>query len=191
MKLDSSHNETQKNLFCSLCQLLRNQDINEISVKLIIQEAELSRSTFYTYYGDKFELLEDLENSIIQQLEAINYYLPHFPLQSFSDAEIAPFYYDTYIFIQQNEEIFRALLGPYKTETFVYKWKKHIKTYFTQVMKKNNVNEDYQLFLAESIASTLVSMVTLWLFEVPEKSPESLAKIASKITISSMSSFIN
>lgn len=191
MKLETSHNETQKKLFLSLCQLLRNHDINEITVRHIIQEANLSRSTFYTYYSDKFELLEDLENSIIRQLEVINYHLPHFPLQSFSDAEIAPFYYDTYVFIKENEEIFRALLGPYKTETFVYKWKKHIKTYFTQVMKKNNVNQDYQLFLAESIASTLVSIVTLWLFEVPEKSPESLAKIASKITISSMSSLVN
>ncbi|MFS1026837.1 TetR/AcrR family transcriptional regulator [Enterococcus casseliflavus] len=191
MKIHSSHNKTQEKLFISLCHLLRTQDISDISVRTLIKESNLSRSTFYTYYSDKFELLEELENSVIHQLEVINYHLPHFPLQSFSDTEIAPFYYETYLFIKENEDIFKALLGPYKTDTFIYKWKKHIRHYFTQVMIQNNINKTYHIFIAESIASTLISLAVLWLFELPETSPESLAKIASRITVSSMSSFLN
>jgi AcrR family transcriptional regulator len=65
-------------LFDALSQLLQKKSIDKLSVKEIIQEADVSRSTFYRYYYDKHDLLNSnyekiLENTLYRFNEGISW----------------------------------------------------------------------------------------------------------------------
>ena len=49
----------------SLMELMKVKPIAEISIKEICAEADISRSTFYTYYADQFDLLKKIEEETI------------------------------------------------------------------------------------------------------------------------------
>ncbi len=50
---------TKKHLRATLFELLQKIPFEKINVSGICTAASVSRNTFYTYYGDKYELLED------------------------------------------------------------------------------------------------------------------------------------
>ena len=64
---------TQALLKQGLIELMEQKNIRQISIKEICEQADVSRSTFYTYYGSQYELLDAIKQEIIdanQQLAA-------------------------------------------------------------------------------------------------------------------------
>ncbi|WP_062047713.1 TetR/AcrR family transcriptional regulator [Bacillus sp. JCM 19034] len=68
-KLDRRKQYTRKVLKNSLIELLQNKPINAISVKEICQLADINRSTFYAHYTDLYDLLQQIEEEIIQDID--------------------------------------------------------------------------------------------------------------------------
>lgn len=58
--------QTQRLLKEALIKLLGQQNFEEITVNDIVSEAYVTRSTFYRYYDDKYELLSEIEDQILQ-----------------------------------------------------------------------------------------------------------------------------
>lgn len=52
----------------ALISLLQEKSIQKISIKEICDTAELNRTTFYKYYCNEYELLQDLCNDALQML---------------------------------------------------------------------------------------------------------------------------
>lgn len=48
----------------SFIELLEKQHFDEVSVKGIVQKAEVSRSTFYLHFTDKYHLMEELRKKL-------------------------------------------------------------------------------------------------------------------------------
>lgn len=57
---------TQKLLKDSLIELMERKNIRQISIKEICEQADVSRSTFYTYYGSQYDLLDAIRKEIIE-----------------------------------------------------------------------------------------------------------------------------
>ncbi|QHJ72156.1 TetR/AcrR family transcriptional regulator [Planococcus halotolerans] len=51
----------------SLLQLLANRNFDAVSVKDIVQQAEISRSTFYLHFTDKYQLMDEVRKSLNDQ----------------------------------------------------------------------------------------------------------------------------
>lgn len=60
---------TQSLLKQSLIELLEHQNIHQITIKEICEHANVSRSTFYAYYGSQYELLNAIEKEIIEETQ--------------------------------------------------------------------------------------------------------------------------
>jgi AcrR family transcriptional regulator len=56
---------TRKVLRDSLVELMKGKSILRISIREICETAGVSRSTFYTYYKDQYELLEQMEEETL------------------------------------------------------------------------------------------------------------------------------
>ena len=54
-----------------LLELLKQKPLNDITTKDIIESAEASRKTFYTYYKDKRDLLMEIKGAIITDLQEV------------------------------------------------------------------------------------------------------------------------
>ena len=59
---------TKKLLKDSLISKLEKESIHKISIRDLCEHAEINRSTFYKYYGNQYELLEDMENEFLQHI---------------------------------------------------------------------------------------------------------------------------
>ena len=59
--------KTKKAIRNAFTQLLVNKDINDITVKEISDLADINRKTFYNYYTGVYQLVEEIENSIVSE----------------------------------------------------------------------------------------------------------------------------
>ena len=62
---------TKKLLTQALTQLLQEKQAKEITVKELTELADMNRGTFYLYYKDIFDMLEKIEDSLFEALDAI------------------------------------------------------------------------------------------------------------------------
>lgn len=62
---------TKKAFEMSLVELSQEIPFNKITVKQLCERAELSRNAFYFHYSDINALIEDIENSIIKEIEVL------------------------------------------------------------------------------------------------------------------------
>jgi AcrR family transcriptional regulator len=60
---------TRKILKDSLVELMKTRPVAGIGIKEICALAEISRSTFYTYYEDVYHLLEEIEEEVFAYLD--------------------------------------------------------------------------------------------------------------------------
>ena len=68
MKNDLRVIKTKKNLYEALITLMKEKTFEEIKVADICKKALINRSTFYTHYQDKYELLYELINNLKEEL---------------------------------------------------------------------------------------------------------------------------
>lgn len=61
--------KTKKILFSTLLELMKTKTFEEIKVSDLCNKALINRSTFYSHYTDKYELLVDLINNYKNNLE--------------------------------------------------------------------------------------------------------------------------
>lgn len=54
----------------SLTEMLQTQNIYQISIRELCQNAGINRSTFYKYYGSQFDLLSEMEQDLMQDIES-------------------------------------------------------------------------------------------------------------------------
>ena len=66
---------TKKMLRDALVGLLDNYPVSKITVKDLCAAADVNRSTFYAYYTDLFDLMDELEDDIIRVTPSINLYV--------------------------------------------------------------------------------------------------------------------
>ena len=60
--------KTKKALRAALVRLLSRKSVAEITIKELTEEADVHRGTFYHHYRDAFDLKEQLEQEIRQEL---------------------------------------------------------------------------------------------------------------------------
>lgn len=60
---------TKKILKESFLEMLKTHDIYHISIRELCENADINRSTFYKHYNTQYDLLNDMENDILNQLE--------------------------------------------------------------------------------------------------------------------------
>ena len=70
-KMDRRVRNTKKALRRALTQLMQRKEISRITVKELCELADINRGTFYAYYKDPFDLLEQLEDEILGQIRVL------------------------------------------------------------------------------------------------------------------------
>lgn len=62
---------TKKLFKATLVELLKTTPLNKITIKELCAKSNLNRSTFYSYYLDIYDLLDDLENDYVSTMPYI------------------------------------------------------------------------------------------------------------------------
>ena len=71
MTKDQRRSQTKKALLDALVICLKDQDFNDITTIRLVQTAGISRSSFYTHYKDKYEMIDSYQKELFHKLEYI------------------------------------------------------------------------------------------------------------------------
>lgn len=151
--------DAQIALWESLITLLRERPIYQISIKQLCQVAHVARSTYYVYYENVDELLEEIENYHIINLLKLN---NDIMINNGYDEGNVAFYQETISYVEENKKIFYCFLISYPNSRFINKWKEAIKYHLWERGFRKKEIKNSQLIL-EMTASEVLAAYSFWL----------------------------
>lgn len=176
--------DTKQNLTDAFWSLYCEKRIEKITIKEITAKAGYNRSTFYEYFIDIYDVLEQLENSIIPNINE----LP--PTNILNKNVEVP----TYVFLklyEKNEKYYSVLLGDNGDPAFASKLKNAIKPMIKEALitevKLNNIEFD---FILEYILSSMISIMSYWFKNNKALSPEKLISLMNDIMDNGISTIL-
>ncbi len=107
--LDRRVQKTRKLLQDALIELVSEKGFESVTIKEILDRANVGRSTFYTHFQDKHELLQSCFEIIGTLLEKHNAQLSGSRLSG--NLSNSDFILNIFRFVEQNHHLFKALLG--------------------------------------------------------------------------------
>lgn len=155
---------------------MSEKKINNITVKELTDLADVNRSTFYLYYRDIFDMLEQIE---MEMLDDFNKAFEKLNKEKNNYTNLLFFF--TYIFeyVQNNAELCKILLGPDGDYSFIEKFKDAIvqtKPPFDESISKIKVH-----YLRPFTISGCIGVIQQWLMDGLNVSPKEMADIITEM----------
>ncbi|MFJ8519552.1 TetR/AcrR family transcriptional regulator [Lysinibacillus xylanilyticus] len=168
-------------------ELLLEKDFEKITVKNIVERAEISRGTFYAHYSDIYAVIEEIENEIMgKTVEFLN---------DFKAIELIqnprPFFLKMGDFLQQDIELFQKLVFAKEAPCFVVKLKDVLIEKILSYKETIQSNQERQAYIlrVHFLVGGQISMYQDWLAGKIVCSLEELTESVSQIMIQGFKSY--
>lgn len=170
--------QTRQNLVDAFWEIYCMKRIEKITVKEVTVKAGYNRSTFYEYFTDVYDVLEQLEDSLISELQEL-------PVKQLSTSDSAfPFEALVTVYMQHSKYL-AVLLGDHGDPAFQAKTKRSMKPLMKEAMLRQGVKDDFELdYTLEYALSAMIGVLSYW-FNQKEAPPldklmELLARLSSE-----------
>ena len=160
--------KTRQAIEMAMSDLLKEKTFDQITTTELVKRAGISRSSFYTHYQDKYEMIDQYQSVFFTKVETI------FD-QNGTDVRNAIF--EIFDFLYQESVLSALLSGNGTREIHIYLRQK-LKTLLTTVIpphlspkKMDQVRIDYQTTYS---AHAVVGMVQSWINRGKKESPKEI-----------------
>lgn len=185
-KVDRRVIKTRRQLKKGLAALMKEKSVNQITVKELVEEVDINRSTFYLHFKDIQDLLREIEENIEAQIKRA---IEEHPIVSGNENA---FYFieDMFRVLDEEREISKALIGPNGDMGFIHRIERIIKENSRGTLEKMfpGKKEDLKYFYAFCLSGCL-GLVKVWLNEGEEKSPEEMAQMTFNMIANAKDAF--
>lgn len=185
-KVDRRVIKTRRQLKKGLAALMKEKSVNQITVKELVEEVDINRSTFYLHFKDIQDLLREIEESMEAQIKRA---IEEHPIVSGNENA---FYFieDMFRVLDEEREISKALIGPNGDMGFIHRIEQIIKENSRGTLEKMfpGKKEDLKYFYAFCLSGCL-GLVKVWLNEGEEKSPEEMAQMTFNMIANAKDAF--
>ena len=181
---------TKARLRQALAQLLLEKDLSSITVRELTDLADVNRGTFYTHYRDLYDMLEQMEQEMFQELEDM--------LDSYASdilqQDITPILRDVFRFVGRNKDLCQVFLArqavdrfSQRLNTLIYhkclaEWRELYQRYPNLSGLADRPEEgNYALEFAVAGA---VGLIRAWLERGAQESPEEMAQLTGQLILS-------
>ncbi len=173
---------TKRLLREGLIQLMQQKPVRDISVKELSELIDINRGTFYLYYRDIFDMVQQLENELFEEME--NIILQYAGKRNREG--IASFFTDLLSFIKENSTMLKLLISPNGDNLFYERLNGAIREkYRTELRKTTDGSPASEFDHKYSFAIFgLIGLIHYWLEQDCRESVESLAATATEMTVS-------
>lgn len=158
-KQSQSIAQTKQKLIDAFWELYCEKSMEKITVKEVTEKAGYNRGTFYVYFKDVYDVLEQIEESLLPTEEEFEELFQHH-LDNMSLESTSTQFYEMY---QQHGEKLVVLLGPNGDPHFAHRMKDLVKSYMLKTLgdlsEKNRIKFDYIL---EYELSARYAMMNRW-----------------------------
>lgn len=185
-KVDRRVIKTRRQLKKGLAALMKEKSVNQITVKELVEEVDINRSTFYLHFKDIQDLLREIEKNMEAQIKRA---IEEHPIVSGNENA---FYFieDMFRVLDEEREISKALIGPNGDMGFIHRIERIIKENSRGTLEKMfpGKKEDLKYFYAFCLSGCL-GLVKVWLNEGEEKSPEEMAQMTFNMIANAKDAF--
>jgi hypothetical protein len=149
--------QTKQNLLDAFWQIYCKEGIEKVSVKEITAKAGYNRSTFYEYFVDVYDVLDQIENSLLPGPLDL-------PPLIFDKSTATPLPIDTFInMYEKNRKYYVVLLGENGDPSFQSKLKRSVKDMLKKKLTNEGVIDNYELdFTLEYMLSAMIGVLSYW-----------------------------
>ena len=185
-KVDRRVIKTRRQLKKGLAALMKEKSVNQITVKELVEEVDINRSTFYLHFKDIQDLLREIEENMEAQIKRA---IEEHPIVSGNENA---FYFieDMFRVLDEEREISKALIGPNGDMGFIHRIERIIKENSRGTLEKMfpGKKEDLKYFYAFCLSGCL-GLVKVWLNEGEEKSPEEMEQMTFNMIANAKDAF--
>lgn len=178
---------TRLAIHAAFVQLVKEKGFDALSVKDITTRANINRGTFYLHYQDKYDLLEQIETGIIQDLQGI------IQQASAVDAldgtilnEPLPVVVEFFEYLRENAALMHAVLGLRGDIAFQTRLKHAIEANLFNISFFANIKDENLLVPREYFLSYVISahlgVIQFWLQRGCRESPREMALILTRLS---------
>lgn len=155
--------KTQQVIHEALFSLMQEKRYNKITIQDIIDRANVGRSTFYSHYTNKDELLF---NSIEHLLEMLNQYIMSYIEYGGDKPRLIPVV-ELFEHIEENSKLMKGLIKANSADLFFEKvqtyWNNKIEEYLCLNLPEGREPKVPITILTNHISSTLISLLKWWI----------------------------
>ncbi len=171
--------QTKQNLIDAFWSIYTQKPIQKITIKEITVKAGYNRSTFYEYFTDVYDILEQIENTLITDIE--KYPLQH-GVQNRNDKPLDFSFF--FKFYESHRDFLTVLLGENGNPAFQLKMKNSLKPQLKHVLLETGIKDDFRLdLLLDYNISAMNGVLFTWFTMDPLPPLEDFIKLMSDITI--------
>ena len=193
---EKKRRKTEKQIEDSLLQLMKEQTFESISIRQLIDLAEMNRSTFYRHYLDKYDLLEKIEDRLLDEVQA--YYQEAlesaclFKLEK--DFKVKDYIHEKqnlFHFFEPYLEDLAILLGPNGSPTSLLRLQEALREIFWQSISLADPHlEEVEVdLLLNHQAASFMGTLTYWLAH-PRYKAQQMSDFHARVTSVGLAGFV-
>ncbi|MBP1574313.1 MAG: TetR/AcrR family transcriptional regulator [Oscillospiraceae bacterium] len=185
--------KTKENIESHFIELLNRYPFQEITVKMLIAECKINRSTFYRNYEDKYQLLEEITEKLLRKYKK-TIYPDIMKIKSDKVEDFEKFLLPMVNYFYENESVLLALnKDTVPAVIFDRMYRIMSEMFLEEITLSYNIRGEKATvasYFSNVIASNLLTTMRWWHLEHPElpkdKIMEILVKCITKGVYSSM-----
>lgn len=178
--------KTELKLESGLVKALENESFNQLTAAELVAAAGISRRSFYIYYKDKYEFLNDVRSRILkgikQAMEADRKVIEQFEvrrLQTDEEKYLSTHdeFYKLAVFINENSDMVRTLFSRNATIDFYRDFMDLLKEEITIRNSFHKITYGTMIpnrYAEEIFAGEIISTIRIWVSNYNKESMESI-----------------
>lgn len=188
-KMDRRVRKTKAQLKEGLARLMQEKSINEITVKELVDEVDINRSTFYLHYTDIYQMLQKIEEDAMEDIRQV---MKDYPIDPSNRDGAFPFVVAFFNILGDNRDLCLALLGPNGDMAFVQKIENLIAgTFLKYLPKKISLDDPDIKYIYSYCINGCIGLIKTWLHQPETSTSEEMATLTYKLIESTSQAVIS
>lgn len=188
-KVDRRIRKTKAQLRDGLARLMLKKNIKEISVKELVDEVDINRSTFYLHYTDIYQMLQKIEEDAMQDIKEV---MKNYPIDPQNPDSVLSFIVQFFTIMDGSRDLCLALLGPNGDMAFVERIENLLaETFLKQLPEKLSKNSPDIRYPYAFILNGCVGLIRTWLSDPNRDTPEKVAQMTYRLIDNTAQGYID
>ena len=188
-KVDRRVRKTKAQLREGLARLMLRKSIKEITVKELVDEVDINRSTFYLHYTDIYQMLQQIEEDALEEITQV---MQNYTIDSNNTEGAFYFIVQFFNILDSNKELCLALLGQNGYMAFVEQIENLLaETFLKQLPDRFPKNDPDIKYPYAFILNGCVGLIRTWLSSPQSESPEQVARLTYHLIENTIQGYLN
>lgn len=159
-------------------ELMASDGFSNITIEKLTKKAFISRNTFYLHYADKFDLMNQIENEVLDGLKDISKDVPIevIKVKGLNDEQPISVLRHIYEYIKENGNFFKLMMSTDGDPAFLSKFSDTIKNVFIS----RNLDSQFKIqqrYIFAVMIGAITGLIGEWVNSGMKESPDELVDI--------------